>query len=58
MTLGVAVFIIFIFNYYISVVKDYVFIKGFVEMASISLGVAAIQFIIGILVKQFVGIEI
>lgn len=57
-TLGVAVFIIFIFNYYISVAKDYVFIKRFVEMASISLGVAAISFIIGILVKQFVGIEI
>jgi VIT1/CCC1 family predicted Fe2+/Mn2+ transporter len=57
-TLGVAVFIIFIFNYYISVSKDYVFIKRFIEMASISLGVAAISFIIGVLVKQFVGIEI
>lgn len=57
-TLGVAVFIIFIFNYYISVAKDYIFIKRFVEMASISLGVAAISFIIGVLVKQFVGIEI
>lgn len=57
-TLGVAVFIIFIFNYYIFVAKDYVFIKRFIKMASISLGVAAISFIIGILVKQFFGIEI
>src|SRR6056297_2344269 len=56
-TLGVAVFIIFIFNYYISVAKDYVFIKRFIEMATISLGVATISFIIGILVKQFIGIE-
>ena len=57
-TLGVAVFIIFIFNYYISVAKDYVFIKRFIEMATISLGVATISFIIGILVKQFIGIEV
>jgi len=54
-TLGIAVLIIFIFNYYISVAKAF---KRFIEMASISLGGAAISFIIGILVKQFVGIEI
>lgn len=57
-TLGIAVFIIFIFNYYISIAKDYIFIKRFLEMAIISLGVAGISFLIGILVKQFIGIEI
>jgi len=57
-TLGIAVFIIFVFNYYISVAKDYVFYKRFLEMATISLGVAGISFLIGILVKQFIGIEI
>lgn len=57
-TLGVAVLIIFLFNYYISVAKDYNFRKRFMEMAAISLGVAGISFIIGVLIKQFIGIEI
>lgn len=57
-TLGVAVFIIFIFNYYISVAKDYDFKARFFEMATISLGVAGISFLIGILVKQFIGLDL
>lgn len=57
-TLCVAVFIIFVFNYYISVAKDYIFKKRFFEMASISLGVAGISFLIGVLVKQFIGIDL
>lgn len=57
-TLCVAVLIIFLFNYYISVAKDYDFKKRFFEMASISIGVAGISFLIGVLVKQFIGIEI
>lgn len=57
-TLGVAVLIIFLFNYYISVAKDYNFRKRFLEMAAISLGVAGISFLIGVLIKQFIGIEI
>ncbi len=57
-TLGVAVLIIFVFNYYISVAKDYDFKKRFFEMAFISLGVAGISFVIGIIIKQVIGIEI
>ena len=30
----------------------------FAEMAGISLGVAALSFVIGILVKQFLGVDI
>jgi VIT1/CCC1 family predicted Fe2+/Mn2+ transporter len=57
-TLGVAVLIIFIFNYYISVAKDFNFRKRFLEMAAISLGVACLSFLIGVLIKQFIGIDI
>ena len=57
-SLVVAVLIIFVFNYYISVAKDYDFKRRFGEMAAISLGVAGISFLIGVLVKQFIGIEV
>ena len=57
-TLGIAVLIIFVFNYYISVAKDYNFRRRFLEMAAISLGVAGISFLIGVLIKQYIGIEI
>jgi len=40
------------------VAKDLPFGKRFVEMAGISIGVAAISFGIGLLVKHFLGIEI
>lgn len=52
------IFIILFFNYYISVAKDLPFIKRFLEMAGISLSVAAISFVIGILVKKFLGIDL
>lgn len=57
-TLSIAVLIIFLFNYYISVAKDYPFKKRFLEMAVISLGVAGISFLVGILVKQVFGIDL
>lgn len=52
------ILIIFFFNYYISVAKGLPFLRRFAEMAVISLSVAAIAFIIGLLVKQFLGIDI
>lgn len=52
------VLIILFFNYYISVAKDLPFVKRFIEMAGISLSVAGISFVIGILVKNFLGIDI
>ncbi|MBN2558133.1 MAG: VIT1/CCC1 transporter family protein [Clostridia bacterium] len=57
-TLIMAVLIIFFFNYYISVAKDHDFKKRFLEMAGISLGVAGVSFLIGVLIKQFIGIDI
>jgi VIT1/CCC1 family predicted Fe2+/Mn2+ transporter len=52
------VLIILIFTYYISVAKDLPFKKRFTEMATISLSVAGISFIVGILVKKFLGVDI
>jgi VIT1/CCC1 family predicted Fe2+/Mn2+ transporter len=57
-TLAIGIAIIFFFNYYISVAKDLNFKARFSEMAIISLGVSAITFLIGVLVRQFIGIDI
>ena len=56
-TLAVAVFIIFIFNYYISVTKDLSFRRHFLEMIILSFGVAALSFLIGYLLRYFLGVE-
>jgi VIT1/CCC1 family predicted Fe2+/Mn2+ transporter len=56
-TLGTAIFIILLFNFYISVAKDLPFARRFFEMAAISLGVAAISFGIGFTARHFIGIE-
>jgi VIT1/CCC1 family predicted Fe2+/Mn2+ transporter len=58
MTLLFGVLIIMAFNYYVSVAKDLSFRKQFSEMAGISLGVSALSFIVGVLVKTFLGVEI
>lgn len=55
--LVLAVLIILVFTYYISVAKDLNFKKRFLEMAGISLGVALISFVIGIFVKEVLGID-
>ena len=46
------------FNFYLSVAQGEPFKKRFFEMAFISLGVAVLSFIIGIFVKQFLGIDV
>ncbi len=56
--LAVVVFIIFFFNYYISVAKSEPFWKRFGEMAAISLGEAVISFVIGLLAKSILGVEV
>ena len=53
-----AVLIIAAFNYYISVAQDEPFRRRFLEMAGLSLGVAAISFGIGYLIRQILGIQI
>ena len=50
--------IIAAFTYYISVAQDAPFKYRFLEMALISVGVAVLSFIVGILAKQFLGVEI
>lgn len=57
-TLVIAVFIIAVFNYYVAVAKDFSFKKRFLEMASISLGVAGASFLIGFIVKTALGVGI
>ena len=46
------------FSFYISTVHDESFKARFFEMAGISIGVAVIAFAIGLLAKQFLGVDI
>lgn len=57
-TLVGAVAIIALFNYYISVAKDEPFRQRFFEMTGLSLGVAGLSFVIGLLIREFLGVEI
>jgi VIT1/CCC1 family predicted Fe2+/Mn2+ transporter len=56
--LVLALCIIAAFNFYIGVAKDRPFHKGFLGMAGISMSVAAVCFLVGILVKNVLGIEL
>jgi VIT1/CCC1 family predicted Fe2+/Mn2+ transporter len=58
LALATAVLIIAAFNYYISVAKDEPFRERFLEMALLSLSVAGVSFVIGYLIRIFLGIEI
>jgi VIT1/CCC1 family predicted Fe2+/Mn2+ transporter len=57
-TLALAILIIALFNYYISVAKDEPFKSRFLEMAGLSLGVAALSFLVGFLMRTVLGIDI
>ncbi len=46
------------FTYYISVAQDECFKPKFLEMALISVSVAVLSFIVGILAKKFLGVEL
>ncbi len=56
--LTTSVIIIAVFNYYISVAKGESFRARFIEMAGISLGVAAFSFVIGYFIRKWLGIEV
>lgn len=56
--LAVVVFIIAGFTYYTSVAQDQPFRSRFLEMALISIGVAVISFVVGILAKKFLGVNL
>lgn len=54
----IAVFIIAGFNYYISVARERSFRRSFFTMVGISFGVAAVSFMVGLLVKNVLGIDL
>ena len=54
----VVILIIAGFTYYTSVAQDEPFKSRFLEMATISISVAVLSFIVGILAKQFLGIDL
>ncbi len=56
--LFIIVLIIAGFTYYTSVALDQPFGTRFLEMAAISIGVAVISFVVGILAKRFLGVEV
>jgi len=56
--LAVVVAIIAGFTYYTSVAQDQPFRSRFLEMALISIGVAVVSFLVGVLAKRFLGVEL
>ena len=57
-TIIIALLIIMAFTFYISVARDMPFKRRFIEMAVISVGVSVITFIIGVLVKKYIGVSV
>lgn len=57
-SLTTAVLIIAVFNYYIAVAKGENFRRRFVEMAGLSLSVAAFSFVIGYFIRMWLGVEV
>ena len=56
--LAVVILIIAGFTYYTSVAQDQPFGSRFMEMAVISISVAVISFMVGILAKRFLGVDV
>ena len=56
--LAVVILIIAGFTYYTSVAQDQPFKARFAEMAIISISVAVVSFIVGILAKKFLGVDL
>lgn len=54
----IVILIISGFTYYTSVAQDQPFKSRFWEMALISVGVAAVSFVVGILAKRFLGVDL
>ncbi len=57
-TLIIAIGIIAVFNFYLSVARDESFRRRFLEMAGLSLGVALLSFFIGMIVRNVLGVEV
>ncbi len=56
--IAVVIVIIAGFTYYISVAKDEKFKPKFLEMSLISVGVAVVSFVVGVLAKRFLGVDL
>ncbi len=56
--LSFAILVIMLFNYYLSVAQNQPFWSRFGRMAAISLGVALISFLIGLLAKTILGVDV
>lgn len=56
--MAIVIAIIAMFTYYISVAKDGEFKARFFEMSLISVGVAVLSFVVGILAKKFLGVDV
>jgi VIT1/CCC1 family predicted Fe2+/Mn2+ transporter len=58
LSLAFALLVILFFTFYISVAKELPFAKRFMEMAGVSLAIAALSFAIGYFVKGFFNLEL
>jgi VIT1/CCC1 family predicted Fe2+/Mn2+ transporter len=56
--LCIATIIIALFNYYYAVARGASFRSRFTEMAILSFSVAGVSFLIGYLLKMFIGVEV
>jgi VIT1/CCC1 family predicted Fe2+/Mn2+ transporter len=57
-TLASAVAVSALFNFYVSVAKGEPFRRHFLEMAGLSLGIAAVSFLLGLLLRNLFGIDV
>jgi VIT1/CCC1 family predicted Fe2+/Mn2+ transporter len=57
-TLLGAIAVILFFTFYISVAKDLPFFRRFGEMLAISLGIAAVSFVIGMVIRVFLQVDV
>jgi vacuolar iron transporter family protein len=53
-----AIVLIYVFTYYYSVVKGVSFRRRFLEMVTVSLSVAALSFLIGLLARRLIGVDV
>ena len=58
LTLTGAVLVILVFTFYIAVAKDLPFWRRFAEMAGICLSIAAISFVIGLVIRVFLNVNV
>ncbi len=57
-TLATAILIIALFNYYNAIARSEPFQPRFLEMAGLSLGVAAFSFLVGLFLRTLLGVDI